>query len=267
MSRLQLTRPLVVFDLETTGVNTRHDRIVEICIIKIDLDGTREARTRRLNPTIPIPEGATAIHGITDADVADEPTFRQVGRSLHALFVGCDILGYNVKKFDLPLLQAEFERMNIDFPDEGVHVVDPLVIFHQRERRDLEAAYAFYCDKTLQNAHSAEADAMATADVLLGQLERYEDLPGTIEALHAVCHPRDPDWIDPDGKLRWDGDVPVLSFGNHRGVPLGDLVRDERSYLEWILGADFPAPCRDIVRDALSGVLPVRFEAPDKPRT
>ena len=262
MSRLALTRPLVCFDLETTGVNTRHDRVVEICIVKIDVDGSREVRTRRLNPTIPIPAGATAVHGISDADVADEPTFRQVARSLYAVFSGCDLLGYNVKGFDLPLLAEEFGRVNIDFPEEGTSVVDPLVIFHQRERRDLSAAYAFYCDKALENAHSAEADAVATADVLLGQLERYEDLPSTVAELHEECHPRDPDWIDPDGKLKWDGDVPVLNFGGHRGVPLAELVRDEPSYLKWVLGADFPEPCCAIIRDALGGVLPIRFDDP-----
>ncbi|MEE2828381.1 MAG: 3'-5' exonuclease [Myxococcota bacterium] len=265
MTRLELTRPIVCFDLETTGVNTRQDRVVEICIIKLDVDGSREVRTRRLNPTIPIPEGATAVHGITDADVADEPTFRQVARSLFAVFSGCDLMGYNIKNFDLPLLQAEFKRVNIPFPEEDVRVIDPLVIFHQRERRDLAAAYAFYCDETLDNAHSAEADAQATADILLAQLERYSDLPSTVDELHEVCHPRDPDWIDPDGKLKWEGDVPVLNFGGHRGVPLADLVRDESSYLEWVLGTDFPEPCRAIIRDALRGVLPVRFDKPAIP--
>jgi len=262
MAGLDLNRPLICFDLETTGVNTRLDRVVEICIIKIDVDGSREVRTRRLNPTIPIPEGATKVHGITDADVADEPTFRQVARSLLAVFSGCDLAGYNVKNFDLPLLQAEFARVDIAFPEDDVHVIDPLVIFRQRERRDLGAAYAFYCDETLANAHSAEADAQATADVLLAQLEHYDDLPSTAAELHEVCHPRDPDWIDPDGKLKWDGDVPVLNFGNHRGVPLADLVRDERSYLQWVLGADFPAPCCALIKDALRGVLPVRFDEP-----
>jgi DNA polymerase-3 subunit epsilon len=261
MSRLKLTRPLICFDLETTGVNTRHDRIVEICVVKTEVDGSQTVKTRRLNPTIPIPEGASAVHGISDADVADEPTFRHVARSLLALFSGCDLAGYNVKNFDLPLLKAEFARANISFPEPDIRVVDPLVIFKQRERRDLQSAYAYYCDKSLENAHSAEADAVATMEVLVGQLDRYEDLPDTVEALHDVCHPRDPDWIDPDGKLKWDGEIAVLTFGRHRGFPLGDLVRDERGYLEWLLRQDFPESLCAVLRDALDGVLPVRFGA------
>lgn len=264
MSRLQLTRPLICFDLETTGVNTRHDRIVEICVVKTEVDGSQSVKTRRLNPTIPIPEGASAVHGITDADVADEPTFRHVARSLFALFSGCDLAGYNVKNFDLPLLKAEFARANIAFPEPDIRVVDPLVIFKQRERRDLQAAYAYYCDKSLDNAHSAEADAVATMEILVAQLDHYEDLPETVEALHDVCHPRDPDWIDPDGKLKWDGEIAVLTFGRHRGFPLGDLVRDERGYLEWLLRQDFPESLCAVIRDALDGVLPVRFGATPK---
>ena len=211
MSTLQLKRPLICFDLETTGVNTRHDRIVEISVVKTEVDGTRSVKTRRLNPTIPIPEGASAVHGIYDADVANEPTFRHVARSLFALFSGSDLVGYNVKNFDLPLLKAEFARANIDFPEADVRVVDPLVIFKTFERRDLQAAYAFYCDKTLENAHSAEADAVATMEILQEQVQRYEALPDTVDGLHDVCHPREPDWIDPDGKLKWDGEVAVLT--------------------------------------------------------
>lgn len=253
---LKLARPLVAFDVETTGLDVNADRIVEISCVKLGVDGSRECRTHRLNPQIPIGADATAVHGISDADVAHEPTFTTLAPTLYEFFDGADLTGFNIEQFDLPLLKREFGRVNITFPAGPVNIIDSWRIFLRHEPRDLRAALRFYCGRDLQNAHSAEADAQAAADILLAQVRRYTDLPRHIDALHAYCHPSNPDWLDPDGKILWRGGHAVLSFGKHKNRPLQTLAEQERDYLQWIAAANFSSHVVDICKAALAGRFP-----------
>ncbi len=252
--RLRLTRPMVSFDLETTGLDIASDRIVEICCVKLHIDGRREVRTQRLNPGRPIAPQATAVHGITDADVAGSPRFEQAAADLHAFFVGCDLTGFNIEHFDLPLLTNEFGRAGRTFPAPDTKVIDSFRIFTMREPRDLSAALRFYCNRELTAAHHAEADALAAADVLLAQVDRYSDLPSGVEGLHAVCRP--PDWLDGQGKIVWVDDEATISFGKNKGKSLRLLVENDPSYLQWICRGNFAPDTIEIVRAALQGVFP-----------
>ena len=253
---IKLTRPLVAIDLETTGLDAANDRIVEVSCIKMLPVGTREVRTRRLNPGIPISAEATAVHGIRDADVANEPTFPQVARSLLGFLAGCDLTGFNIEHFDLPMLVREFQRAGIAFPAEPVRVIDSWRIYLSREPRDLSAAYRFYCGKDLERAHSAEADAVAAADILEAQVARYADLPLTAAELHEVCHPHHPDWLDPDGRIVWRGGQAVLGFGKHRDRSLQALASEMPDYLRWMANANFSPQVVAIVTAALRGTFP-----------
>ncbi len=258
MAKLKLERALVTFDLETTGLDIEQDRIVEISCVKTDVEGRREVWTRRVNPQRPISPEATRVHGIRDEDVANAPTFEMLAEPLRRFLAGCDLSGFNVERFDLPLLAKEFERVGLRFPEEGTRIIDSWRIFLKKEPRDLSAAYRLYCGKELERAHSAEADAVAAADVLLAQVEKYSDLPETVDALDEFCHPVEPHWIDPDGKIVWSNDVPVLSFGKHKGKPLQELAANHPDYLQWICGKDFSPAVIQICRDALSGRFPDR---------
>lgn len=255
---LTLQRPLVVFDLETTGLDISSDRIVEISCVKIAVDGRRDVRTRRINPTVPISPAATEVHGITDEDVADQPTFAQLARGLFEFLDGCDLSGFNVEQFDLPILTREFNRVGMTFPRHQVFVVDTWKIFLLKEPRDLAAAYRFYCGKELINAHSAEADTIAAADVLLAQVAKYDDAPTDAEGLYAFAHPVHPNWLDPDGKIVWQGDEAVLGFGKHRGRPLRRMATEEPDYLRWMATASFSDEVAKIVNAALDGDFPIR---------
>lgn len=269
---LVLLRPLVYFDLETTGLDPRNDRIVEVSLLKAfppDQDGNVPeplVRTRRVNPGMPIPPGATQIHHITDADVAHEPPFEKIARSLFDLLQDCDFAGFGVRRYDLPLLAAEFKRAQLDFDYRGRHVIDGKDIFHFKEPRTLSAAYALYCGGELKSAHSAEADMLASRDVILAQLERYEDLPTSVEALAAVGAPAaDPDAFDSEGKLKWIGEEVVLNFGKARGKTLRELSASDRGLLEWILRSDFSDEIKVAVRNAIAGRYPVRTTEAGKP--
>ena len=209
--KLNLQRPIVFFDLETTGVQITRDRIVEISILKISPDGERETKTRRINPEMPIPAEASAVHGITDADVADCPTFAQVARSLYAWLEGCDIAGFNSNRFDVPMLVEEFLRAGVAVDFDDRHFVDVQTIFHKMERRTLEAAYKFYCDKTLENAHSAEADTLATFEGLEAQLDRYpDDLKERYPRAGRILYPRT------SCGLRWEPGVQRQGRDRHQ---------------------------------------------------
>ena len=253
---LILQRPLVSFDVETTGLDVQTDRIVEFSCIKLHTDGRRETLTHRVNPAMPIGAAATAVHGISNADVANSPVFEALAQGLLEFFRDCDLTGFNIEQFDLPLLNREFGRAGLTFPDWPVSIIDSWRIFLRNEPRDLTAAYRFYCGGTLEHAHSAEADASAAADILLAQVRKYPSLPRQMQDLHAYCHPSKPDWVDPDGKIVWKDNAAVLSFGKHRNRPLEQLAQQEPEYLKWITTANFSQHVIGIAHAALEGEFP-----------
>ncbi len=257
--KLNLTKPLAVFDLETTGTNVGTDRIVEISIIRIHPDGREETLTRRVNPGIPIPGEVTAIHGISDEDVKDEPTFAMLAPLLNQFLANCDLGGYNSNKFDIPLLVEEFLRAEVDFDIKGRRFVDVQNIFHKMEPRTLKAAYKFYCNKDIVNAHSAEADTRATYEVLLSQIERYQgaeyaDKDGKIstpvindiKALHEFSFQnRNADLV---GHIIFnDKNQEVFNFGKYKGRAVAEIFSIEPSYYDWMMKADFPLYTKKII--------------------
>ncbi len=259
---LEITRPLVVFDLETTGLDPQRDRIIEISCVKLLPDGRREVRTRRLNPQMPIAPEAIKIHGITDAELKDEPTFAQLAKGLFEFLDGCDLAGFNIERFDLPLLVREFRDAGRTFPSQPVAVIDAWRIFLSKEPRDLGAAARFYLGHEIEHAHSAEADAVATADILAAQVARYADVPNTVGGLHDFCHPVHPDWLDPDGKIVWRAGEATIAFGKHRDKSLRRMAQEEPDYLKWIAGADFSEEVRRLCREALKGQFPAPAAPP-----
>jgi DNA polymerase-3 subunit epsilon len=248
---LELTRPLVLIDLETTGIDPARDKIVEIALLRIEPDGTELLRARRIDPERPIPPEATAVHGIRDEDVAGAPPFRRVARSLFELLAGADVGGYNVRRFDLPLLEREFRECGLEPALGERRVVDAMAIFHRKEPRDLSGAVRFYLGRGHEGAHGAEADLIATRDVLAAQLERYADLPRTVEGLDAWTRVR-ADAVDGEGKFVRQNDEIVFAFGRHAGRPLRQVAREAPDYLEWIVGSDFPEDAKSLVRRALA---------------
>lgn len=252
---LTLKRPLVFFDVETTGIDPFHDRIIEIGAVKLFPDGTQKEYQYFINPGQPIPPGATAIHNITDEMVADKPYFGDLTQELRDIFFDADLGGYNIKIFDLPLLITEFKRVGLTLDYESINIVDAMAIFKIKEPRTLTAAYKKYCGKDLENAHSAVADIKASIEVLEGQLAYYGDLPATPEELHEFCFPKDPDAFDAEGKLRFvDGQL-TINFGKNRGKSLQELSLNDPYYLEWILNGSFPDKVKKAVRDALNGTF------------
>ena len=238
--KLNLRRPMVFFDLETTGTNISTDRIVEISVVKVMPDGEQITRTRRINPEMPIPAEATAVHHITDEDVKDMPTFRQVAKSLREFMIGCDFCGFNSNRFDLPMLAEEFMRVDVDVDFfKKAKYVDVQNIFHKKEERTLVAAYKFYCDKNLEEAHSAEADTMATYEVLCSQLDRYDDLENSVEFLSEFSsRAKTADFV---GRIAYDENgVEVFTFGKHKGKSVEEIFRTDPSYYAWIMNGDFP---------------------------
>lgn len=257
LKNLKLERPIAFIDVETTGTNPNSDRVVELSILRIQPDGTEEYKSHRVNPEIPIPADATAIHGITDADVSGLPMFSQYARSVRDFLEGCDIAGFNVIKFDLPCLEAEFARVGIEFSRRGRYLVDSMVIYHQRDPRDLKAAYRKYCGLEMENAHVAEEDAKAAAAILDGQLEIYDDLPKDMAGLCAICYQVQENCIDVDGKFIWVEGEAVCNFGKkYRGRKLRDIAATDPSYLSWITGSDFSVEVKKIAANALSGQFP-----------
>lgn len=244
--KLNLTRPIIFFDLETTGTNIMRDRIVELSVIKVYPDGTEESKTRRINPEMHIPEASTAVHRISDEDVKDCPTFRQIAKSLHSYFEGCDIAGYNSNKFDVPLLIEEFARAGLNFDVNGRKFVDVQNIFHKMEQRTLVAAYRFYCGKELEDAHSALADTRATYEVLLGQLDRYSELENNVDALSEFS--RSGRSLDLAGRILLDdNEQAVFGFGKHKGMKVKEVFSREPSFYFWMMQGDFPKNTKDVV--------------------
>ncbi|TDQ30856.1 3'-5' exonuclease [Zeaxanthinibacter enoshimensis] len=236
---LQLSRPICFFDLETTGTNVAKDRIVEISILKLFPNGNRESKTWLVNPEMPIPAESAAIHGITDEKVANSPTFKEISREVYQMIKDCDLAGYNSDRFDIPLLAEEMLRAEVDFDMKNTVSVDVQTIFHKMEKRTLEAAYKFYCDKDLKGAHSAEADTLATCEVLMSQLDRYPELENNVRKLAEFTKRNE--LVDFAGFIaRDESGEEIFAFGKHKGKKVHDVLEEEPGYFGWILNADFP---------------------------
>lgn len=243
---LTLRKPLVIIDLETTGVSIATDRIVEISGLKVMPGGAQEWLTMRLNPGIPISPEATRIHGITDADVANEPHFKDVAKRIAGFLEGCDLAGFNSMKFDIPILCEEFLRVNVDFNPARHRYVDVQVIYHKKEQRTLGAAYKFYCDRELENAHSAQADAAATYEILKAQLDRYPDLENDIEKLSSYSSFNNN--ADLAGRIVFNEQgLEVFNFGKHKGKPVEQVLKEEPSYYSWMMNGDFPLNTKQVL--------------------
>jgi len=244
--KLHLKNPLIFFDLETTGMNVASDRIVEISYLKIYPDQREEVKTFRINPTIPIPQEATDIHGISDNDVKDAPTFNEIAKTLINIFEGCDFAGYNSNKFDLPLLAEEFLRAKMDYDLKKRKFIDVQVIFYKKEQRTLSAAYQFYCDKDLTNAHSAEADTRATYEVLQAQLDMYSDLQNNIDELSKYsAHSRSVDFV---GRIVYnEKDEEIFNFGKYKGQTVTSVLAKDPSYYSWMMNGDFPLYTKNVL--------------------
>jgi DNA polymerase III subunit epsilon len=250
--KLNLKRPLAFFDLEATGTNIGLDRIVEISIIKLNPDGSEEVKTWRVNPEMPIPLETSLVHGIYDEDIKDEPVFKALAEAVAAFIGDSDLAGYNSNKFDIPMLMEEFLRAGVLFDLNNRHFVDVQNIFHQMEQRTLKAAYQFYCKKDIINAHSAEADTRATMEVLLAQIEKYENtefedkkgnrskpIVNNIEALHKFTNLNNP--VDFAGRMVYnDKGEELFNFGKHKGKRVEDVFNIEPSYYSWMMNGDFP---------------------------
>ncbi|WP_297510840.1 3'-5' exonuclease [Flavobacterium sp.] len=236
---LKLNRPICFFDLETTGTDVARDRIVEISIVKVFPNGNKESRTWLVNPTISIPPQATAVHGISNEKVASEPTFKELAPQIHQLIKDADLAGYNSDRFDIPLLAEELLRAEVDFDMKNRVAVDVQTIFHKKEERTLSAAYRFYCNQTLENAHSAEADTLATYEILKAQLERYPDLPNDMKALSEFTTRKKA--VDFAGFIALDDQGrEIFTFGKHKGALVEEVFDKEPGYFGWIQGAEFP---------------------------
>lgn len=269
--KLNITKPIVFFDLEATGTNVAADRIVEICVLKVNPDGSEEIKTRRINPTIPIPAEVTAIHGISDVDVKDEPTFKAIAKGLLEFIGNADLAGFNSNKFDVPMLIEEFYRAGIEFPMDNRVLVDIQNIFHQMEQRTLVAAVKFYCNREHVGAHGAEADVRATYDVLLAQLERYKDVEITdkegktympvvndVKALSAFSTNKD--WVDFAGRMVYDKEgKEVFNFGKHKGKRVEDVFKAEPSYYDWIMNGDFALSTKRTIEKIKLRALQAKF--------
>lgn len=247
--KLNLKNAIVFFDLETTGVNISKDRIVEISVLKVLPNGKEEQKTMRINPEMPIPAEAMAVHHITDEDVKDCPTFKQIAKSLANYIEGCDLGGYNSNRFDIPLLAEEFLRAEVDIDMRKRRFVDVQVIYHKMEQRTLSAAYKFYCEKNLEGAHGAGADTAATYEVLQAQLDRYgEALENDIDFLSKyTCQSNNADFA---GFIVYnDKGVEVFNFGKNKGVPVEQVLREQQGYFAWMLNSDFPLYTKKVLTE------------------
>jgi len=251
---LQLQKPIAFFDLETTGVNLSTDRIVEIAIVKIMPDGSRQVKRKLINPEMPIPASSTEIHGITDEMVKDAPTFKQSANELKQFIESCDLGGYNSNRFDIPLLMEEFLRSGIELDLSKRKMVDVQHIFYTMEPRTLTAAYKYYCNKELEGAHSAEHDINATIDVLLAQIQRYPQLGDSVESILGVIG--EEKIVDYARRFSFDDKgVEVFNFGKHKGKPVMDVLRQEPQYYDWMMRGDFPLHTKQKLTEILNRTL------------
>jgi DNA polymerase-3 subunit epsilon len=255
---LKLTKPIVFFDLETTGINIGNDRIVEISMLKIFPNGNKESNTWLVNPEIEIPAETSAIHGITNERVVTEPTFKELAQTVYDLIDDADLAGFNSNRFDIPLLAEEFLRVGLDFDMHDRKAIDVQVIFHKKEQRTLSAGYKFYCDKELEDAHSAEADTNATYEILKAQLDKYDDIENSVEALSDYStHSKRADFA---GFILFnDVDQEIFSFGKYKGRTVEDVLKENPGYNAWIQNADFPLYTKKVLQ-----AIKQRMSAPKK---
>ncbi|MEN9400911.1 MAG: hypothetical protein RL632_2014 [Bacteroidota bacterium] len=260
--QLQLTRPIAIFDLETTGLSITSDRIVEIAIIRVEIDGTESEYLRRVNPEMPIPSEVSAIHGIFDADIADAPTFAEIANEVVAFIGDSDLAGYNSNKFDIPVLAEELMRAGSDFDVASRRFVDVQNIFHKMEQRTLAAAYQFYCEKPMENAHNALYDARVTLDVFRAQLDRYKTLENNVDHLSSFSKAGNVNLLDFAGRLAINehGEA-VYNFGKHKGKTIREVARIEPGYYGWMLDADFPLYTKKCLRAEMDKLKAEREEA------
>ena len=244
--KLNLTKPLAFIDLETTGINVGIDRIIEISVLRMNVDGSKDIKTKYINPQQHIPEFTTKIHGITDEMVKDAPTFKDAAGELNNFLKDCDLAGFNSNKFDIPMLVEEFLRAEVDFDMKGRRMVDVQVIFHKKEPRNLGAAYQFFCNKKIENAHSAEADIVATAEVLEAQLDRYPDLENDINFLSNFSTQQKT--VDFAGRIVYnEAGQEVFSFGKHKDKTVESVFQSEPSYYKWMMDGDFPLYTKKVI--------------------
>ncbi|MGZ6970150.1 MAG: exonuclease domain-containing protein [Thermoanaerobaculia bacterium] len=256
LATLSGERPLVVFDLETTGADRLTDRIVEIAALRFGPGGAVATFETRVNPGVKIPRESTRIHGIGDADVAGAPAFPEIAGRILEFFADADLAGYNVRSFDVPVLLREFALADLLFPLEGRRIVDMQTIYFKKEPRDLAAAVRFFAGREHTDAHSALADVLASAEVLAGQLKRYTDLPRDVAALHEISRPPEGRFADPDKRFLWrDGEI-VFAFSEHRGKTLEEVAEKYPGFLDWMISKSFSEESKQIARDALRGVFP-----------
>ena len=255
---LNLTKPIVFFDLETTGISIATDRVVEISILKVFPNGNKESKTWLVNPEIEIPEEATAVHGITNEKVVTEPTFKELAPQINEMIADSDLAGFNSNRFDIPLLAEELLRAGIDFDMNNRKAVDVQVIFHKKEQRTLSAGYKFYCDKELTDAHSAEADTLATYEILKAQLDKYDDIENSIDALSEFStHSARADFA---GFILFNEDKQeIFSFGKYKGRTVEEVLKENPGYNAWIQNADFPLYTKKVLRE-----IKARMSAPKK---
>jgi DNA polymerase III subunit epsilon len=250
---LQLTRSLVFIDLETTGTNLSTDRIVEIAIVKVSTDGTKTIKQKFINPQMPIPKSSTEIHGITDDKVKDAPTFKQVANELKQFIDDADFSGYNSNRFDVPMLMEEFLRAGLEIDMINRRMLDVQHIFHMMEKRTLGAAYKFYCEKELEGAHSAEADAAATWEILEAQLIRYQHLGNTLDTI--LQFTGEEKYVDFSRRFIMDNDVEVFNFGKHKGRPVSEVLKAEPQYYDWMMKGDFSLHTKQKLTEILNRTL------------
>ncbi len=260
MTTLNLKKPIVFFDLETTGINIAKDRIVEISILKILPNGNKESKTWLVNPEMEIPKEASDIHGITNERVVTEPTFNELAEEVSKMIEGCDLAGFNSNRFDIPLLGEEMLRAKVDFDMVDRVAVDVQVIFHKKEQRTLTAGYKFYCDKDLTDAHSAEADTKATYEILLAQLEKYDDLENDITSLSEFStHKKRADFA---GFILFDDeDDEIFTFGKYKGTKVKDVLQKDKGYFNWIQNADFPLYTKRVLEQIKERLNPPKKES------
>lgn len=256
---LNLDRPIVFFDIESTGLSTVRDRIIEISLLKVFPDGKEEKHTYLLNPTIPISAEATSIHGIRNEDVKDKPVFAEVGNEIYTLIEDADLGGFNALKFDIPMLMEEFMRMGLELDLSQKEVVDVQVIFHKMEERTLSAAYRFYCNRELENAHSAEADTVATYEVFKAQVQRYDQLKTSVSAISEFTGLNKR--VDLEGRIILDNkNQEIFNFGKHKGKTVESVFQNEPTYYNWMMDGEFPAYTKKIITDIRLRMLKKKFQ-------